>query len=714
MATIATLKVNLVAQSAAFERGMKRSSKSLTRFGGTAQQVKGQLLGMLAAVGGAMLLRRAITELAEFEKQIANVSTMLDKSSMKYMPQYEKAINRMAIAFGESTATLSKGLYDILSATIEPAKALDVLTISVKAAKGGFTDTAIAADAITTILNSYSMSAERAEEVSDFLFMVVKRGKTTFAELAPSIGKVAAVASIAGIGLDELGAAISTLTRAGLKTDVATTSLRTLLSLFLKSTPQARKAAKEFGLELSTTTLQTIGLAGVLEKLKDASAGQVATVAAEKRALVGLAAALKQSEGFYKDVALQQNKAGAAAEAYAKMTKNLSFELARATEALKFIGRMIISDFRPTIESIVKLLQVKAIRQTMIWTAKLLLLAGVFKIVTVAVKILIAAYQGLAVAKVIVLSLSMNWAALAAAAGIAALGTAAVLKAFKELKDEQQKYEDTVGNTAKGNAHLGDTFEDLSNKIKEANDGFKTAYDALEKRAEKAQMSERMFALLGFEGRERERLANIYDQVKAVEALKEILEENKDIQKDIDLVGKTDVESRIYELRNLKAELEALPTLQRTDAWALYFEPLEKAINNQIRLLEGYDKRLKTFEGFDALKSKIESIKDSLKTPVARLADFVKTLVEGIKEGLLTLVDARLALEQKAQGLFGVTPYTGSLGGPRVINPRYEFATGMPTQNVSVLQDLRNISREGVRLQKIAMDYLSDIAENYR
>ncbi len=38
----------------------------------------------------------------------------------------------------------------------------DVLKVSARAAAAGVTDTGIAADAITTILNAYSMSAEEA------------------------------------------------------------------------------------------------------------------------------------------------------------------------------------------------------------------------------------------------------------------------------------------------------------------------------------------------------------------------------------------------------------------------------------------------------------------------------------------------------------------------------------------------------------------------
>ncbi|GAG95650.1 unnamed protein product, partial [marine sediment metagenome] len=143
---------------------------------------------------------------ADFETQLANVSTMLDESAMRILPEYRKGLQALSVEFGESTQTLSKGLYDILSASIPPAEALGVLEVSAKAAAAGITDTGVAADAITTILNSYGMSADQAGMVSDKLFAIVKEGKTTFAELAPSIGKVAATASMAGLSFDDLGA----------------------------------------------------------------------------------------------------------------------------------------------------------------------------------------------------------------------------------------------------------------------------------------------------------------------------------------------------------------------------------------------------------------------------------------------------------------------------------------------------------------------------
>ncbi len=217
MATIGTLGVSVILNCAVFDRKMRMSSRSVTAFSG---QMKSLAVTFLSVAAAASALRRIGTEIkaaertaADFEQQMAMVSTMLDRQNKSILPTYSAAMQKMSVRFGEGTDTISKGLYDILSASVAPKKALDVLTVSVKAAKAGFTTTAIAADAITTVLNSYNLEAERATDVSHKLFAIVKRGKTTFEELAPNIGKVASLANTAGVSFDELGATIATLTR---------------------------------------------------------------------------------------------------------------------------------------------------------------------------------------------------------------------------------------------------------------------------------------------------------------------------------------------------------------------------------------------------------------------------------------------------------------------------------------------------------------------
>nr|MDD5598463.1 phage tail tape measure protein [Victivallaceae bacterium] len=286
---------------------------------------------------------------ADFEQQMANVSTMLDEPA-KYMDAYTDGIRKMSVEFGEGTDTLAKGLYDILSASIDPAKALDVLAVSAKAARAGITDTGIAADAITTILNAYGLGADHAESVSDLLFKTVKKGKTTFAELAPSIGMVATTAASAGVPLEELGGAIATMTRNGVKTENAVTALNAIISTFLKPSDEAATYARKLGFEMSSAAIKSEGLEGIFKKISKLPPDAVSKLFPNIRALRGVLPALRNMEGFSSDVETMKNRAGATEEAHAKMAKTLSMSFARLKQAgmlaLSVLGEALADDLR--------------------------------------------------------------------------------------------------------------------------------------------------------------------------------------------------------------------------------------------------------------------------------------------------------------------------------------------------------------------------------
>ena len=311
--------------------GVNSFNRNLRTASGTVLSLSRNLLAV-AGVGGGMymlgnVLRSGVREAAAFEKQMANVSTMLSDQSMSLMPRYTERLRAMSKEFGEGTETLSKGLYDILSASVAPARALDVLAVSTRAAKAGITDTGVAADAITTILNSYSLEADRAGDISDKLFSIVVRGKTTFAELAPNIGKVAALAATAGESFDDLGAVMATMTRAGVQTEIAITSLRAIILSFLKPQSDSIAMARKYGVELNSNTLRTIGLTGVIGKLKKATAEELAVIVPTSRAITGFAAAIQKSEGLASDYDFMLNSLGATEKAYQKIADTSAFKL---------------------------------------------------------------------------------------------------------------------------------------------------------------------------------------------------------------------------------------------------------------------------------------------------------------------------------------------------------------------------------------------------
>lgn len=327
-----------------------KTEKKLGFLGDRYKSVAKAAIGMAVTYGVIRFLKSSVKEMALYEVGLANISTMLDETSMKYMPKYGRELDKMAIKYGEATGTLSKGLYDILSASIDAAEALDVLDVAARAATAGLTDTGKAADILTTIINAYGMSASQAEEISDILFATVKRGKTTFDELANSMGMIVSLSATAGLSIEQVAAALATMTRAGISTDMAVTSLKGILTGFLSPTEQSVVAAKKLGLAMNSTTLSTIGLTGVIRKLKGATAEEVAAIFTNVRALTGIAALMQLSTGFMYDLGETTDATGKMMEAFEKQIGTTQYALDQMNQAIKSMQRSVGEQLAPAIK----------------------------------------------------------------------------------------------------------------------------------------------------------------------------------------------------------------------------------------------------------------------------------------------------------------------------------------------------------------------------
>jgi TP901 family phage tail tape measure protein len=267
MGIIRNLTVQFGANTSVFDKKVKQSSLLTKTF---KKNIVG--LGKIAATAFAAQKITAFfvssTKAAiEFETQMARVNTMLGGVSPRALESFSRNITQLSVRYGEATDALASGLYDIVSAGVDANDAIKVLEVSVQAAKAGMISTAISADAITTVLNSYSLEAEEASRVSDVLFSVVKGGKTTFSELANNIGKVASVAAQSGVRLEELGGVIAQLTKSGIRTEQAVTQVNAIIAAISKPSSDAAKAAKKLGIEFDGATLRTKGLLAVLQQL---------------------------------------------------------------------------------------------------------------------------------------------------------------------------------------------------------------------------------------------------------------------------------------------------------------------------------------------------------------------------------------------------------------------------------------------------------------
>lgn len=164
----------------------------------------------------------------EFRDAMLEVKTITGQTEEQFNQMSDQVI-KMSQDIPISATEMAKGLYQIVSAGFDGAEGIKVLEAASKAAIGGITDTATAADGLTTVLNSFGLKAKDAQKVADTMFTTVRLGKTTFGELASSLSNVSSLAAVNKISFDEISAAIATLTKNGVPTALAITQIRTAI-----------------------------------------------------------------------------------------------------------------------------------------------------------------------------------------------------------------------------------------------------------------------------------------------------------------------------------------------------------------------------------------------------------------------------------------------------------------------------------------------------
>ncbi len=303
------------------------------------------VLGILAAVVGI----KSTKAFMDFEKQLRNVGTLLGDQAKVLMPRFQKEILGLNAALGSAT-DITRGLYQAISAGLpKGAEALEFVTKAAQAAQAGLSDVFTAVDAGTSVLNAFGMQAKESDRIFDAMFQTVKDGKTTFEALASGIGRVVTISAVAGVSMEEMFAALASLTKAGLSTDEAVTALRQTILTFLDPMPDAVEFAKQLGIELSASALKSRGLHSILGDLGKAlgeNAGLYAKVFSNVRALTGaLPLASKLSADFAQNLKNQAEAAGAAAEAFSIVEPGLGHRI-------KTLGRTIQQALIPVGESI--------------------------------------------------------------------------------------------------------------------------------------------------------------------------------------------------------------------------------------------------------------------------------------------------------------------------------------------------------------------------
>jgi len=354
-----------------FERAMGTVSQQLNTIDRDAQKAFSgfeRLGSNLTTLGTAMTAGitlplvgagAAVTSFAkDFELEMRKVTSLLGTSTNAEFEKLSGNVLALSRSMGIDATKAASALYEAISAGVPKENAVEFLAVASKAAVAGVTDTKVAVDGLTSIINSYGLEFGKAREVSDAMFQSVNLGKFSFEQLASSISIATPLAAQLGIGFKDLLAAAATLTSQGYSVSEAMTSLRSAMVGIITPNKDMNALLAQTGFSSGQALIGARGLHGALETLQVAAGGNVEVLTKAIGRVEGLGAVL----GLTGDKTViarghldsLRNSTGAAGAAFDEIEKSSARAFERVTAELKVTAIEIGTALLPTVNALLQ------------------------------------------------------------------------------------------------------------------------------------------------------------------------------------------------------------------------------------------------------------------------------------------------------------------------------------------------------------------------
>lgn len=236
------------------------------------------------------VLREAVSEAIQFQKQVALITTIADGASFGQIADGVRAISDN---FNIPLLEAAQGVYNALSNQVgDFGESLKFTEEAAKFAKATNSSLKDSVDLLSAALRSYGLGVEDTARVSSIFFVAIDKGRVTADQLANSIGRILEPASEIGIELEELAGAVASVSEKGLGTAETLTQFRGIVTALTKPTDAMSEAIRGLGFTSARSAIQTLGLDGVLEQLAKNTNGSAEEFARLFPAVRGLGGAL--------------------------------------------------------------------------------------------------------------------------------------------------------------------------------------------------------------------------------------------------------------------------------------------------------------------------------------------------------------------------------------------------------------------------------------
>lgn len=251
----------------------------------------------------------------EYENAVAKVKTIANENQ-KSMDVVGKEMRQISKTYGQGIDSVADTFYDVISATVDTANALDYVNVASQMAIGGFADMKTAVGGLTTSMAAYKDKGYDMYRIGDILAQTQVYGKTTINELAQSLGQVVPYTSSVGLSFEDLGTAMAVLTSNGLDTSMAAITLKNAINSILKPSSMAQKAFESLGVAYGSNAFKDTSFGEYLEQIRTA-------IGLSDKAKEGLKELMQNKDVTDEELTDFYSKAGVNVDALLTMFKNI-------------------------------------------------------------------------------------------------------------------------------------------------------------------------------------------------------------------------------------------------------------------------------------------------------------------------------------------------------------------------------------------------------
>lgn len=236
--------------------------------GGGAIAASGALIaGAGIAMGAGLMV--AVNAAAEFERKLDFFTAVSGATQAEYEAIREKALQLGADTI-YSADQIADAFVELSKSGVSTQDVINGIGDAV-ANLGAATDMPLeeAATSLTTVLNTFGLSAEDAVSVVDKLAGAANSSAIDVEDLITTLTYAGASAATAGISFEDVNSAIALLGERGIKGSKAGTGLRQMFDKLIAPTQNGTAALKELGIITEDGTNQLLNMDGTLKPIPD-------------------------------------------------------------------------------------------------------------------------------------------------------------------------------------------------------------------------------------------------------------------------------------------------------------------------------------------------------------------------------------------------------------------------------------------------------------